>query len=85
MLSYFCSYIFDERVKCFFVFSSELVSSLSSDSAGNISGSAHTLSVRAWIRCVLQQHLHKNPDGSDSRTGTTNESTVTFFYTVLCE
>ncbi|KAG7240643.1 hypothetical protein INR49_026698 [Caranx melampygus] len=43
---------------------SELVSSLSSDV-----GSAQTLSVRAWFRCVLQQHLHKNPDGSDSRTG----------------
>ncbi|XP_070691850.1 protein MMS22-like [Pempheris klunzingeri] len=45
---------------------SELVSSLSSDSA---SSSAQSLSVRAWFRCVLQQHLHKNPDGSDSRTG----------------
>ncbi|KAI3361438.1 hypothetical protein L3Q82_013609, partial [Scortum barcoo] len=47
---------------------SELVSSLSSDSAV-VSGSAQSLSVRAWFRCVLQQHLHKNPDGSDSRTG----------------
>ncbi|XP_028985753.1 protein MMS22-like isoform X2 [Betta splendens] len=40
---------------------SELVSSLST-------GSAQSLSVRAWFRCVLQQHLHKNADGSDSRT-----------------
>uniref|UniRef100_A0A8C4EJ61 Protein MMS22-like n=1 Tax=Dicentrarchus labrax TaxID=13489 RepID=A0A8C4EJ61_DICLA len=48
---------------------SELVSSLSSDSAVVVSGSAQSLSVRAWFRCVLQQHLHKNPDGSDSRTG----------------
>uniref|UniRef100_A0A674NIX5 Protein MMS22-like n=1 Tax=Takifugu rubripes TaxID=31033 RepID=A0A674NIX5_TAKRU len=40
----------------------ELVSSLSSDSA-------QSLSVRSWFRCVLQQHHHKNPDGSDSRTG----------------
>uniref|UniRef100_UPI0037E8E846 protein MMS22-like n=1 Tax=Semicossyphus pulcher TaxID=241346 RepID=UPI0037E8E846 len=47
---------------------SELVSSLSSDSAV-VSGSAQSLSVRAWFRCVIQQHLHKNPDGSDSRTG----------------
>ncbi|KAF0045011.1 hypothetical protein F2P81_001540 [Scophthalmus maximus] len=42
---------------------SELVSSLS-----GVPGSAQSLSVRAWFRCVLQQHLHKNPDGSDSRT-----------------
>ncbi|XP_026149851.1 protein MMS22-like [Mastacembelus armatus] len=48
---------------------SELVSSLSSESGSVVSGSAQTLSVRAWIRCVLQQHLHKNPDGSESRTG----------------
>ncbi|XP_042281005.1 protein MMS22-like isoform X1 [Thunnus maccoyii] len=48
---------------------SELVSSLSSDSGVVVSGSAQSLSVRAWFRCVLQQHLHKNPDGSDSRTG----------------
>ncbi|KAM4580484.1 protein MMS22-like [Odontesthes bonariensis] len=41
---------------------SELVSSLSA-------GSAQGLSVRAWFRCVLQQHLHKNSDGTDSRTG----------------
>ncbi|XP_018538170.1 protein MMS22-like [Lates calcarifer] len=48
---------------------SELVSSLSSDFGVGASGSAQSLSVRAWVRCVLQQHLHKNPDGSDSRTG----------------
>ncbi|XP_069558209.1 protein MMS22-like [Brachyistius frenatus] len=48
---------------------SELVSSLSSDSSVAASGSAQSLSVRAWFRCVLQQHLHKNPDGTDSRTG----------------
>ncbi|KAG8010310.1 Protein MMS22-like [Nibea albiflora] len=52
---------------------SELVSSLSSSSAVIVSGSAQSLSVRAWFRCVLQQHLHKNPDGSDSRTGRTME------------
>ncbi|XP_014327388.2 protein MMS22-like isoform X2 [Xiphophorus maculatus] len=43
---------------------SELVSSLS----GAAPGSAQGLSVRAWIRCVLQQHLHKNPDGTESKT-----------------
>ncbi|XP_056299717.1 protein MMS22-like [Pseudoliparis swirei] len=43
---------------------SELLSSLS-----GASGSAQRLSVRSWFRCVLQQHLQKNPDGSDSRTG----------------
>ncbi|XP_035020602.1 protein MMS22-like [Hippoglossus stenolepis] len=48
---------------------SELVSSLSGDSGAGVPGSAQSLSVRAWFRCVLQQHLHKNPDGSDSRTG----------------
>ncbi|KAM9852296.1 protein MMS22-like [Aulostomus maculatus] len=48
---------------------SELVSSLSSDPASGSSGSAQSLSVRAWFRCVLQQHLHKNSDGSDSRKG----------------
>lgn len=42
---------------------SEVVASLSSDS-----GSGQSLSVRAWIRCVLQQHLHKNQDGTDNRT-----------------
>ncbi|XP_061677187.1 protein MMS22-like isoform X2 [Syngnathoides biaculeatus] len=44
----------------------ELVSSLSSDH-GIVSGSSQTMSVRAWFRCVLQQHLHKSPDGSDTR------------------
>ncbi|XP_068616403.1 protein MMS22-like [Brachionichthys hirsutus] len=42
--------------------SSELVSSLRS-------GSSQSCSVRAWFRCVLQQHLHNDPDGSRSRTG----------------
>ncbi|XP_028281327.1 protein MMS22-like [Parambassis ranga] len=46
---------------------SELVSSLSRDSSTGIS--AQNLSVRAWFRCVLQQHLHKNADGTGSRTG----------------
>ncbi|XP_071758557.2 protein MMS22-like [Centroberyx gerrardi] len=50
---------------------SELVSSLSSGSGVGVSGSAQSLSVRAWFRCVLQQHLHKNPDGSNSRAGRT--------------
>uniref|UniRef100_A0A3Q3ENN2 Protein MMS22-like n=1 Tax=Kryptolebias marmoratus TaxID=37003 RepID=A0A3Q3ENN2_KRYMA len=45
---------------------SELASSLGS---GSVSGSAQGLSVRAWFRCVLQQHLHKNQDGTESRTG----------------
>ncbi|XP_068178886.1 protein MMS22-like [Antennarius striatus] len=48
---------------------SELMSSLSADSAAVRSGSSQSLSVRAWFRCVLQQHLHKNPDGSQTRTG----------------
>uniref|UniRef100_A0A3P8U2N9 Protein MMS22-like n=1 Tax=Amphiprion percula TaxID=161767 RepID=A0A3P8U2N9_AMPPE len=48
---------------------SELVSSLSGDSSAAVSSSTQSLSVRAWFRCVLQQHLHKNPDGTDSRTG----------------
>ncbi|XP_030606196.1 protein MMS22-like [Archocentrus centrarchus] len=48
---------------------SELVSSLSGDPGVAASGSAQSLSVRAWFRCVLQQHLHKNPDGTDNRTG----------------
>uniref|UniRef100_A0A672ZG30 Protein MMS22-like n=1 Tax=Sphaeramia orbicularis TaxID=375764 RepID=A0A672ZG30_9TELE len=52
---------------------SELVSSLSSESGVAVPGSAQSLSVRAWFRCVLQQHLHKNPDGSDSRTARTVE------------
>lgn len=51
------------------LFRSELVSSLSGDPGVAVSGSAQSLSVRAWVRCVLQQHLHKNPDGTDSRTG----------------
>ncbi|KAM8846831.1 protein MMS22-like isoform 1-T1 [Synchiropus picturatus] len=46
---------------------SELVSSLSSDSGVYVSGSAQSLSVRSWFRCVLQQHLHGSPD--DSRAG----------------
>lgn len=50
-------------------FRSELVSSLSRDPGVAASGSAQSPSVRAWIRCVLQQHLYKNPDGTDSRTG----------------
>uniref|UniRef100_A0A8C9TJ92 Protein MMS22-like n=1 Tax=Scleropages formosus TaxID=113540 RepID=A0A8C9TJ92_SCLFO len=41
---------------------SALVSSVSSSS-----GSAQALSVRAWVRCVLQQHAHRGTDGSDSR------------------
>ncbi|XP_007231008.3 protein MMS22-like [Astyanax mexicanus] len=32
--------------------------------SGSGSGSAQALCVRAWIRCVLQQHLHKTPDNS---------------------
>ncbi|XP_074539044.1 protein MMS22-like [Halichoeres trimaculatus] len=47
---------------------SELLASLSSESA-----SAQSLSVRAWLRCVIQQHLHKNQDGSNSKTGQTLE------------
>ncbi|KAJ8411514.1 hypothetical protein AAFF_G00163220 [Aldrovandia affinis] len=42
-----------------------LVSSVSA--AG--SGSAQTQCVRAWVRCVLQQHAHRNEDGSESRAG----------------
>lgn len=48
---------------------SELVYSVSSGCGGSVSASAQTLSVRAWFRCVLQQHIHKNPDGTDSRAG----------------
>ncbi|XP_021177362.2 protein MMS22-like isoform X1 [Fundulus heteroclitus] len=40
---------------------SELVAALSG-------GAGQGLSVRAWIRCVLQQHLHRNPDGTESKT-----------------
>ncbi|XP_047216996.1 protein MMS22-like [Girardinichthys multiradiatus] len=47
---------------------SELVSSLSCGPSGAAPCSAQGLSVRAWIRCVLQQHLHKNPDGTESKT-----------------
>ncbi|KAI4874982.1 hypothetical protein NFI96_026620 [Prochilodus magdalenae] len=36
-------------------------------SSGSASGSAQALCVRAWFRCVLQQHLHKNPE--NNRTG----------------
>ncbi|KAL7851760.1 hypothetical protein AOLI_G00221160 [Acnodon oligacanthus] len=32
--------------------------------SGSASGSAQALCVRAWFRCVLQQHLHKSPDNS---------------------
>ncbi|KAM9514073.1 LOW QUALITY PROTEIN: protein MMS22-like [Salvelinus alpinus] len=48
---------------------SELVYSVSSGCGGSVSGSAQNLSVRAWFRCVLHQHIHKNPDGIDSRAG----------------
>ncbi|CAL8247994.1 unnamed protein product [Lota lota] len=50
---------------------SELVAAMSSSTGPGpaVSGSAQALSVRAWFRCVLQQHLHMNPDGSDSRAG----------------
>ncbi|CAJ1061947.1 protein MMS22-like isoform X1 [Xyrichtys novacula] len=47
---------------------SELLASISSGSAA-VSGSAQSLSVRAWFRCVVQRHLHKNQDGSDSKAG----------------
>uniref|UniRef100_A0A7N8Y4U4 Protein MMS22-like n=1 Tax=Mastacembelus armatus TaxID=205130 RepID=A0A7N8Y4U4_9TELE len=48
------------------------------------SSSAQTLSVRAWIRCVLQQHLHKNPDGSESRTGNVTNYMVNPHPTMFC-
>ncbi|KAJ7985100.1 hypothetical protein DPEC_G00348570 [Dallia pectoralis] len=48
---------------------SELLSSVSSGSGGAVSGSSHALYVRAWFRCVLQQHIHKNSDGTESRAG----------------
>ncbi|XP_076135532.1 protein MMS22-like [Alosa pseudoharengus] len=41
---------------------SEVVASVSS---------AQGVCVRAWIRCVLQQYLHKNTDGTESRAGRT--------------
>lgn len=44
----------------------ELVSWVSS---GPGSGSAQALCVRAWIRCILQQYLHKSQDAPDSRAG----------------
>ncbi|TRY84629.1 hypothetical protein DNTS_001352, partial [Danionella cerebrum] len=44
----------------------ELVSWISS---GPGSGSAQALCVRAWIRCVLQQYLHKSSDAPDTRSG----------------
>lgn len=63
---------------------SELVSSLS----GAAPGSAQGLSVRAWIRCVLQQHLHKNPDGTESKTGNWVQNSIkphiTFFFFFIC-
>ncbi|XP_077454783.1 protein MMS22-like [Stigmatopora argus] len=45
----------------------DLMSSLGGDRGNAVSGSSQSLSIRAWFRCVLQQHLHKSPDGSDSR------------------
>ncbi|KAM6910134.1 protein MMS22-like [Xenentodon cancila] len=48
---------------------SELAASLSGGAGVAVQGSAQGLSVRAWFRCVLQQHLHRNPDGTDSRPG----------------
>ncbi|KAL0984652.1 hypothetical protein UPYG_G00144740 [Umbra pygmaea] len=48
---------------------SDLMSSVSSSCAGSMSGPSQAPSVRAWFRCVLQQHIHKNPDGTDSRAG----------------
>ncbi|KAL2084836.1 hypothetical protein ACEWY4_020354 [Coilia grayii] len=41
---------------------SEVVASVSS---------AQGVCVRAWLRCVFQQYLHKSTDGTDSRTGRT--------------
>ncbi|XP_042565150.1 protein MMS22-like [Clupea harengus] len=32
-------------------------------------GSAQGVCVRAWLRCVLQQHLHRSTDGTESRAG----------------
>ncbi|XP_030225973.1 protein MMS22-like [Gadus morhua] len=48
---------------------SELVSAMGPGPGAAVPGSAQALCVRAWFRCVLQQHLHRNPDGSDSRAG----------------
>ncbi|KAK7886485.1 hypothetical protein WMY93_026106 [Mugilogobius chulae] len=47
----------------------EVVTSLSTGS------SSISLSVRAWFRCVLQQHLHKNQDGTDNKTAFSNDHT----------
>lgn len=47
-------------------FHRELVSWVSS---GPGSGSAQALCVRAWMRCVLQQYLHKSQEAPDSRAG----------------
>uniref|UniRef100_A0AAY5K5P2 Protein MMS22-like n=1 Tax=Esox lucius TaxID=8010 RepID=A0AAY5K5P2_ESOLU len=41
----------------------------SSGCGGGVSGPSQALYVRAWFRCVLQQHIHKNPDGTESRAG----------------
>ncbi|KAM9309746.1 protein MMS22-like [Pholidichthys leucotaenia] len=48
---------------------SELMSLLTGTCSTAVPGSPQSLSVRAWLRCVLQQHLHKNSDGTDSRAG----------------
>uniref|UniRef100_A0A672R0J6 Protein MMS22-like n=1 Tax=Sinocyclocheilus grahami TaxID=75366 RepID=A0A672R0J6_SINGR len=42
--------------------------------SGPGSGSAQALCVRAWIRCVLQQYLHKSQDAPDARAGTKSSS-----------
>lgn len=57
------------------------MSSLCGDAVVGVSGSAQSLSVRAWFRCVLQQYLYKNADGSDSRTGTVDK----YIYVVLTQ
>ncbi|KAJ8290906.1 hypothetical protein GJAV_G00019050 [Gymnothorax javanicus] len=44
-------------------------SSLVSTVSGAGSGSAQAQCVRAWVRCVLQQHVHRNADGTESRAG----------------
>ncbi|XP_076851463.1 protein MMS22-like isoform X2 [Brachyhypopomus gauderio] len=46
----------------------DLVSWLGSGSGSSV---AQALCVRAWIRCLLQQYLHKSPDAHNSRTGRT--------------
>ncbi|XP_072317046.1 protein MMS22-like [Eucyclogobius newberryi] len=45
-----------------------VVWSLCRQSNTGSSGAGISLSVRAWFRCVLQQHLHKNHDGTDNKT-----------------